>query len=77
MTATGMVPKDLKALLEAGTASPREFAAYLGVSKATANLMLRQGAITYIQVRGRRRIPWRAIYEFCARQLVEPAGAAV
>jgi excisionase family DNA binding protein len=58
------------ALIREGFAEVGEAQQYLRLSRATIYNLMESGALAYARFGRTRRIPWRALYEYAASNLV-------
>jgi excisionase family DNA binding protein len=61
-------------LLEEGVLSVAAAAEFLSVSTKTIYRLMDTGELPYAQIRGRRRIPRRALIEMTAKSMIRAVG---
>jgi excisionase family DNA binding protein len=66
---------DLAETVEAGFASVTEACRFLSLSRATLYKLMDAGDLRYAKFTRARRLPWREIREFAARNMVGTGAA--
>jgi excisionase family DNA binding protein len=61
-------------LVAEGFATVEEAADYLGQSRATVYKMTESGQLAYAKFSKSRRLPWKALRDYAARQMVSVAA---
>lgn len=61
---------DVNELVGDGLKRVPEAAAFLGVSRSHVYMMMEQGTLPFVKLGRSRRIPWRALIELAASNLV-------
>jgi excisionase family DNA binding protein len=69
-----MTEREVAGLLDEGLVSVADAAAFLSVSTRTVCRLMESGELVYAQIRGRRRIPKKALIEMAAKSMMRAVG---